>query len=252
MDNYKKCLVKNCENKYKQCGYCSSHYMQMWRYGKIIDEQREKEKKDRINRKCKVENCDGSAYWRNRGIKGYCYKHYEQLYQNGKILKRTHKDKNEIINYDNYCEIILYNFANKGEESKEIARTQIDKEDLEKIKNYKWGLNGSGYAYNVKNKIFLHHLIIGRKKGFDIDHINHNKLDNRKYNLRFATRSQNNMNKKVKGYCWDKSKEKWMAYIIINGKQIFLGYFINEQDADKTRKMAEQKYFGEYAYKNIN
>jgi len=101
--------------------------------------------------------------------------------------------------------------------------------------------------------LFLHHLILGKPLiGYEIDHINHNTLDNRKQNLRFATRSQNGMNNKSKGYSWHKSNNKWRVRITTNHKSIFLGYFINEQDAINARKKAEQTYFGEYTNNNNN
>lgn len=188
---------------------------------------------------CKVKNCDNKII-----VKGYCNKHYQQWYDHRKILERTPFDKNKIINYDNYLEIYLY--SGKGEQ-KEIARTKIDKDNLDKIKNYKWSLSNK-YVINVKNEIFLHQLILGKKEGYEIDHINHDKLDNRKQNLRFVTRSQNMMNNKTKGYYWCKRDKRWVVNICINYKSIYLGNFKNEQDAILIRKKAEQKYFGEFAY----
>jgi hypothetical protein len=193
-------------------------------------------------KKCKVEGCGGKLR-----AKGYCDKHYGQLIRNGKILKRTRFDKNEIIDCGDYYEICLY--SGRGEQ-KEVARTKIDKEDLEKVKQYKWSLR-KGYPTHINSKLpkGLSQFIIGKKEGYDIDHINHDILDNRKQNLRHCTVSQNMMNKKVKGYCWHKDNKKWMAYIKINKKFINLGSFINKQDAINTRRKAEQKYFGEFAYK---
>ena len=99
--------------------------------------------------------------------------------------------------------------------------------------------------------LLLHHLILPRKQGFDTDHINGNKLDNRKSNLRYATRSLNMMNKKdVKGIYWYKKTNKWQAQIGFNNKHIHLGYFIKEEDAIKARRDAEKKYFGEFAYRS--
>jgi len=60
------------------------------------------------------------------------------------------------------------------------------------------------------------------------------------------------MNKKSKGYSWDKQLKKWTVYITVNKKHVWLGYFIKKQDAKKARKEAERKYFGEYAYNHNN
>lgn len=95
---------------------------------------------------------------------------------------------------------------------------------------------------------------------FDIDHIHGDKTrnDNRKSNLRIVTKSQNSMNKKimsnntsgVTGVGRNKSKKRWTAYIVVNNKQINLGVFDDINDAIKSRKAAEEKYFGEYSYDN--
>lgn len=82
--------------------------------------------------------------------------------------------------------------------------------------------------------------------------------DNRKSNLRIATRQENNRNHKVcimntsgvTGVTWDKNRNKWIAQIHINNKNIHLGRFISFEDAVKARKKAEEKYFGEFSYDN--
>ena len=92
----------------------------------------------------------------------------------------------------------------------------------------------------------------------DIDHINHNLFDNRKCNLREVTHSQNIMNSSkrsdntsgVTGVSWCKSKNKWIAYIAMNGKQKYLGAFEKKEEAIKVRKSAEEEYFGKYSYDN--
>jgi len=192
-------------------------------------------------KKCKVENC-GKKYY----AKGYCIRHYNQYQEYGEIFKRTKYDPNEIINYDNYYEIVLYSGQSK---QKEKARTKIDKDDLDKIKKYKWCFGGKYVYSGAKPKIRLHRLILGKKEGYIIDHINGNTLDNRKCNLRFATKSQNCMNSKSNGISFNKIKRKWIAQIQVNYKIIYLGCFNNKNEALKIRQIAEKKYFGEFAYK---
>lgn len=163
-------------------------------------------------------------------------------------MKRTIRTPNEIIDCGDYCEVVLYN-----RKCEEVARTLVGKENIERVKKYKWFLNSKGYVTTLyKNKVIrLHHLIIGKPpRKLITDHINNNKTDNRNQNLRFVTHSQNCMNKKVKGIYWHKRNNRWRAQIVVNHKQIYLGNFVNEQDAIKVRKKAEIKYFGEYAFKN--
>ena len=192
---------------------------------------------------CKIKNCNNKCR-----TKGYCNKHYQQIWRYGKILKRTKFNLNKIVNYNVWYKIYLYNNNNN-----KIAEIIIDKTDIKKINKYKWHLM-KGYAATMINKknVYLHQLILNKKEKYITDHINNNRLDNRKQNLRFVTYSQNNMNKKgVKGIYFNINAKKWIARITINKKNIFLGYFINKQNAINARKQAEQKYFGEFAY-NIN
>ena len=81
----------------------------------------------------------------------------------------------------------------------------IDNEDYSIVSKYKWYLSTGGYAFTnywkgTKNhfNLMLHHLVFGKKKGSAIDHINREKLDNRKQNLRIATPSLNKICKQRK------------------------------------------------------
>ena len=199
---------------------------------------------------CKVDgcNCEVTRYPKQQ----LCNKHYTQIYRYGKILDRTSKDKNEIVLYEDYAEIILYN---KNQD--EVGRALIDIEDVEKVKNYKWYKDSRGYAYCGTSKKSLHRLIIEAPKGKSVDHINHDRLDNRKCNLRICTSSQNSMNRRKLdrntsghvGVCYKPKINKWQAYITVNRKPIHLGYYKNIEEAIEARKQAEIKYFGEYRNK---
>lgn len=141
----------------------------------------------------------------------------------------------------------------------------FDLEDYDKIKDYCWRMNDYGYiyAYDIKAEqrtyIFMHNLIMNNlEKKFIIDHINHNRNDNRKDNLRKCSQSKNSMNRKrqsnntsgITGVRYRKENGIWIARIKIHGKEISLGTYTNKEDAIKARKEAEQKYFGEYSYDN--
>ena len=95
-------------------------------------------------KKCKVKGCEG----KHEG-KGYCNRHYQQMYHHGRIRSRTLFDKNEIITYENYAEVVLYN-----SKCEEVCRTIIDLEDVEFCSHYKWGLNNRGYACVVQCYVF--------------------------------------------------------------------------------------------------
>jgi hypothetical protein len=155
----------------------------------------------------------------------------------------------------------------------EIPLTQnkvalIDDEDWKLISQHKWHArkqNKTFYAAtnisigNGKQKIIrMHRLIMQALPGQEVDHKNNNGLDNRKDNLRFCTRTQNHQNRKntrgtseYKGVAWRNSRNKWMAYIVHDKKQTFLGYFSSEEDAAKEYDKAALKYFGEFARLNF-
>lgn len=129
----------------------------------------------------------------------------------------------------------------------------IDKEDYEKVVRYNWSCSDNGYIKS--SHIYLHRLIMNvSSKSEVVDHINHNKFYNRKRNLRIVSHSQNSMNSinqtnNLVGVR-KSGKSTWRANIYIDNECKHLGTFTNINDAILTRKNAEEKYFGEYSYKN--
>ena len=112
---------------------------------------------------------------------------------------------------------------------------------------------------NVRKTFKLHRLLanafIENLEGKPIvDHIDRNSLNNKLDNLRWATASENGMNKKTQrnntstctGVRFKKDKQMWCAEIKIQGKSKFIGYYINFGDALNARKDAEKIYFGEF------
>lgn len=140
------------------------------------------------------------------------------------------------------------------------AQFYFDKEDYNKIKDYCWNQNNSQYiTTNIKHKnTMFHRLIMSCENNtVEIDHINHNVVDNRKENLRICDRSENARNRGLQsnntsgcaGVGFVNNIKKWRARIKIYGKEIHLGYFEKYEDAVKARKEAEIKYYGEFRYK---
>ena len=143
-------------------------------------------------------------------------------------------------------------YTSKGEEF------YFDLEDYDKIKDYCWYID-NGYVVNGCN-IRLHRLITDCPDDNVVDHIHGKKSrnDNRKSNLRICTQQLNTVNKSMQsnntsgviGVYWEKSCNKWRAYINFNKKRKSLGCYNDFNDAVKAREEAEEKYFGEYAYKD--
>ena len=195
---------------------------------------------------CSVEGCNGKYY-----AKGYCSKHYQQIKRHSKILERTIFDLNEFIIHSDYAEIII--FDKKGNEK---IRALIDIEDIDRINKHKW-CESNGYIVCAKLNVRLHRFILNCSSDMFIDHINGNRLDNRKQNLRICTQTENNRNTKtplnntsgIKGVYWDKKLNKWRVKICVNRKQIHLGLYDTLEKAKEVRQKAEKKYFGEFRRK---
>lgn len=136
----------------------------------------------------------------------------------------------------------------------------IDKEDEAKIKARKWHLDHKGYIVsslwisNTCKAIYLHRLILGSTAGDNkiVDHINGNIYDNRKQNLRFVTKQQNAINRKIhknnkiglKGVTV--MRKKYRARIRINGRTIYLGVYETPELAHAAYCEASKKYHGEF------
>jgi hypothetical protein len=134
----------------------------------------------------------------------------------------------------------------------------FDLEDYDKIKDYTWSFSND-YLRDTKDRsVAMHQIILPTEDGFTPEHIHGSKTknDNRKFNLRIATQGQNLMNTKprtdntsgVKGVYWRNDTNKWSAGIWVNKKHISLGCYDKFEDAVNARKMAEEKYFGEFSY----
>jgi len=138
--------------------------------------------------------------------------------------------------------------------------------DVEKCKKYNWHIRkaynqnfDTFYAgtNNGDKPLLLHrYLMDATEKDDFIDHIDGNKLNNRRYNLRRCNLSSNNINNKMyytnksghKGVFYDTNlvTPRWMAWICINKKRKHLGYYDTYEEACKIREDAEVKYYGEY------
>jgi hypothetical protein len=101
---------------------------------------------------------------------------------------------------------------------------------------------------STKKKLSLHRVVYELARGaipagLQIDHIDGDKTNNFLSNLRVVTNQQNQWNQtKAKGYCWHKQNKKWMAYIKLNGKNKFLGYYDTESEAHQAYLDAKKIY----------
>ena len=118
----------------------------------------------------------------------------------------------------------------------------IDLKDWELYGSRKWHKSDTGYAVNRgrvdgdKRTIRFHRLVAGTPEGLFTDHLNHDRLDNRKKNLRVCSHESNVRNRPSgeKGYCWDESKQKWM----VRYRHTFYGRYATEEEAQGAVKLA--------------
>jgi hypothetical protein len=131
----------------------------------------------------------------------------------------------------------------------------IDFEDFELVNQYYWH-NSRGYARNNLRNTTMHRMVLGltgdkdARYKLEVDHINKNRMDNRKCNLRIVSRQRNMYNKSeyknntsnITGVKWNKNLQKWQSQITFEKKRIHLGVFLDFDEAVKARKEAEMKY----------
>jgi len=141
--------------------------------------------------------------------------------------------------------------------------TIVDESDYEWLSQWKWHCC-NGYAMRAEYKngdrktINMHRVILQPPDNLYTDHINCNKLDNRRQNLRACTNQENHRNMKsrtgtsiYKGVYWHKKARKWAAGVTTGSKRLHLGLFSEEDKAALAYNKAATKYFGEFARLNV-
>lgn len=145
----------------------------------------------------------------------------------------------------------------------------VDDEDYNYLMQWKWICSAVGYAVRseysrdehgkrVQKAIWMHRVILKIQDNLLTDHIDCDKLNNQKANLRSCTHGENMMNFKIKknntsgfkGVHWAKREQKWVSRIGVNGKKKLLGYFSCKIQAAKAYNDAAKHHFGEFAKLN--
>lgn len=148
------------------------------------------------------------------------------------------------------------------------ARAIVDDDKFNELNKHEWHLNAYGYAARKvelprtdsrrkRKDIKMHHIVLKPKEGLYTDHINRDRLDNRRFNLRNVTSSQNNRNASLsarntsgyKGVSWCKKSKRFRTSLYLDGKMRWKDF--------KDARMAALEYdlfvtehFGEYALTN--
>ncbi len=124
----------------------------------------------------------------------------------------------------------------------------VDDDDFDFLSQMRWHCDSKGYARHTVRfsktesiTLRMHRVIMKAGKGIEVDHIDGNKLNNQRSNLRLATDCENKRNQKIyrnntsglKGVSWHKAHKKWTVQIGMNGRKVWLGQFDNREDAEK-------------------
>ena len=137
----------------------------------------------------------------------------------------------------------------------------FDIEDLTIINSRNWYVDKDGYlasSYIYAGRrcfAMFHRIVMNAKPGQTVDHINRNRNDNRKSNLRCCSHFENNLNRGLRstnksgviGVYYDNKRNKWIANITYNKKRIFIGRFKTKQEAVKARIQKEVELFKEFS-----
>ena len=158
-------------------------------------------------------------------------------------------------------ETIIYLLRNDGS----VVETLISTKDLDKAKSIngtwsaRWDKNIGNFYVGTNFKksdgkyttVKLHRWLTDCPTGLQVDHINHDTLNNRRSNLRICTHSQNCQNRNgaradsktgIRGVYWHKGTGRWTAQAVINNKKVSLGYFKDIQTAKAVVEDARAKY----------
>ena len=146
------------------------------------------------------------------------------------------------------------------------AVTLVDDEDYERLARYRWCRGGGGYACretavdgrgSKRITIYMHREVFTPPEGMEVDHINRDPLDNRRSNLRAATRGQNLANRLLPNksgfvgvYC-SKKGHRWSAYVFRDGRKHFFGNHHTPEEAARARDKGALKLHGAFAVLNF-
>lgn len=136
----------------------------------------------------------------------------------------------------------------------------VDDEDYERVSAFNWhtARKSNGHSDYAVSNVKMHRLIMDAPKGFMVDHINHDTLDNRKANLRLCTNAQNQQNthsrggsSRYRGVSFIKRRQRWHGQFMYEGRSYFCGSWATEEEAARAVDKKRKEVCGEFANLNI-
>lgn len=133
----------------------------------------------------------------------------------------------------------------------------ISMSDINEVEKYKWYKMNTGYFARTNDDMLLHRFLMNPNDGDIVDHINLDRSDNRRSNLRIVTKHQNKMNqgptsgRRYKGIYFHGQNQNWVARITHNYKNIHIGCFNTAEEAALAYDEKAKELFGDYAWLNF-
>lgn len=189
---------------------------------------------------CSVDHCDELSLTHKSGM---CQRHYAQIREHGEIFI-TARDRRKPVILEDHKYYLLHD-----------GRKALFDLDFEPPQNTSPRGHSQGYVRFGEH--YAHRLVMNAPDGMEVDHINGDRLDNRKQNLRLAKHEQNMWNKPptkanktgVVGVHRN-SRGKWVAQVSIGGKAYHVGTYEDKDQAVSSRDNFALKLHGEFAWLN--
>lgn len=153
----------------------------------------------------------------------------------------------------------------KRSDAKRKVSVMVDDCDFGFLSQFNWQVDKFGcvktHGNKTQKRILIHRLLLKAPDSLEVDHIDGNRLNNQRSNLRLATSSQNKCNRGarkdcesgLKGVSWHSQREKWIARIKSPyGKYLHLGLFSDKLEAARAYDKASREQHGEFAFVNLH
>lgn len=133
---------------------------------------------------------------------------------------------------------------------------KVDNKDFKKLSSFKWFYSEKHGACAGSGRKLMHRIVLNAPKYLEVDHLNGDKLDNRRKNIRLCTHAENMRNRKVDKSTYSGFKGvrnnhgKWQAYINFENKFIYLGNYSDKKKAARAYNKAAKMYFRDFAKLN--
>lgn len=247
-----KCSLKTCDRQANGSrGLCHGHYGRLNKKGSVLEDTPLAPKR-KVVTVCVVDGCNTMSV-STKLTKLYCSKHYGRYSKGYDVTAATIFTPRTAIIEGDIAKIPLGVNAKDG-------YAIVDKE-FAVLDKYKWRLSNDGYAKTDSlgkrgDSTRMHHLIIGKPpKSLVTDHINCDKVDNRKENLRFADYTLNALNIEklfshnksgYRGVWWDRKNDCWRPGVRKAGKSYVGGKYATAEEALKERESMFNELFKDY------